>query len=62
VKINIECTDINVIERGVLEIECLKCNEVFKALPSAYIPDDYNCPNCKSKIQIKFVAVLKEGK
>ena len=58
-KNNIECTEINIIERGVLEIECPDCNEIFKALPSAYTPDDYGCPKCKAKIRIKFVAIIR---
>lgn len=56
----IQCTDIGVIEKGILQVECPYCNEIFKALPSAFTPEDYRCPKCNKGIEIKFVAASKE--
>jgi uncharacterized OB-fold protein len=58
-KLHIDCTIINVISKGVLEIECPSCGEIFQALPSCYTPEDYFCHACKSKVTIEFVAVSK---
>lgn len=53
---NIRCTEIKVIERGRLQVECPYCNEAFRALASAFMPDDYRCPKCNKSMEIRFVA------
>jgi len=58
---NIQCTDIEVVGCGILQVECPYCNEIFKALPSAFTPESYRCPKCNKSIEIKFIATSKES-
>lgn len=51
--------DVNIIEKGIWEIKCPICFNVFKALPDNFIPSAYKCPQCKIAIDIKLVSFVE---